>query len=76
MFPFVAVKPNFCLYLQKLSCTRQTESKLSLHSFAKYLQLTKTNNNDYGPGKNKEKNIDGKIIRILRTLHSGGETIS
>ena len=27
MFPFVAVKPNFCLYLQKLSCTRQTESK-------------------------------------------------
>ena len=37
MFPFVAVKPNFCLYLQKLSCTRQTESKLSLHSFAKYL---------------------------------------
>lgn len=54
------------LYLQKISCTRQIESKLSLLSFALFLQ--KNINRRYNYGRHNDKHREQYDTHVLERI--------
>ena len=61
------------LYLQKISCTRQIESKLSLLSFALFLQ--KNINRRYNYGRHNDKHREQYDTHVWNALRSMSKNI-